>query len=95
MFSISLLDGLLGVICGLRFRVEILVPLIATAIIEVAVFKPGGMWSSHFWSAVELITLLEIGFFVGSAIGAYWQYPVAEGTASDLPRRWHGKLFHR
>lgn len=95
MLPISLLNGLLGAICGLRFRVQILVPLIAIAIIEVAVLKPGGMWSSEFWSAVGLITLLEIGYLIGSTVGCYWSYSGRERALRDFPRRWHEKFLHR
>jgi hypothetical protein len=74
MLPISLLNGAIGSICGLRFRFQILVPLIAIVMIEVALLKHGGMWSSKFWSTVELMAALEVGYLIGSAAGAYRSY---------------------
>lgn len=95
MLPISLLNGLLGVICGLRFRFQILVPLIAIVMIEVAVLKLGAMWSSKFWSAVELIAALEIGYLIGLAAGPYRSYSSKGRTLRDFTRLWDGKFSHR
>jgi hypothetical protein len=95
MLPISILNAAIGTICGLRFRFHILVPLITIAIMEVAVLKLGGMWSSKFWSTVELIVALEIGYLIGSAAAAYRSYSNQERTVSDFVRRWEGKFSHR
>ena len=68
---IALFNNLLGVVCGLWFRVLILIPLGVVAFIEVALFKQSGMGLSSIWSAIMLIVLLEIGYLIGASI-AVW-----------------------
>jgi len=67
----ALFNNLLGVVCGLRFRVLILIPLAVIAFIEVALFKQSGIGLSSIWSAIMLIVLLEIGYLIGALI-ALW-----------------------
>ena len=55
MLLIVLLNGLLGAIFGLRFRVQIVIPLIVVAIAEVAILNRSGLSWSPFWSAIRLI----------------------------------------
>jgi hypothetical protein len=94
MFQIALLNGLLGAICGLRFRAAIIGPLVAVALIEAAILKHTGAWSSAFWSTIVLITTLEIGYLIGSAVDAVW-LPVGRGRVlRDFLRRGHGRLSH-
>jgi hypothetical protein len=57
MFLVALLNCLLGTICGLWFRATIIVPLLAVALIEVAILKHIGEWSSAFWLTIVLITM--------------------------------------
>ena len=87
---ISLLNGLVGAICGFRFRILILAPLIAIAVIEATVLQRTGSSSSRIWSAVGLITLLEIGYLTGSVAAAYRTYARREGAL----RSWVGKFSH-
>jgi hypothetical protein len=94
MLPISLLNGLIGTICGLRYRFYILVPLIAIATIEVTILRHGGVRSLRFWSALELIVALEIGYLIGSVAAAYRSYPSRQGTVMDFARRWEGKYLH-
>jgi len=70
MSLMVVLNGLLGALCGLWFRVKILIPLIALAIVEVAVFKSAGTWSSMFWLALALIVTVEMSYLIGSALAA-------------------------
>jgi hypothetical protein len=62
-----LINGLLGVIWGLRFKVPLLVPLIAIAILEAVFLRT--TWMSTFWWGVALVCSLEMGYLVGSAFG--------------------------
>lgn len=94
LISLSSLNGVIGTICGIRFRFYILVPLMAIAIIEVAVLRHGGVRSLRFWSALELIVALEIGYLIGSVAAAYRSYPSRQGTVMDFARRWEGKYLH-
>jgi len=73
LIAIALLNGLFGASCGIWFRVKILVPLIAFAFVEVAILKQTGLWSSVILSAVALISSLEIGYLIGSALVSLWQ----------------------
>lgn len=72
LIVLALFNSLLGVVCGLWFRVFILIPLAVTAFIEAALFRQSGMALSPFWSAIVLIVLLEIGYLIGAAVGALW-----------------------
>ncbi len=51
-------------ICGLRFGALISGPLVAVALIEVALLKHPGAWSSVLWSRIVLITTLEMGYLI-------------------------------
>jgi len=73
MFLVALLNCLLGTICGLWFGATIIGPLLAVALIEVAILKHIGEWSSAFWLTIVLITMLELGYFIGSVVDAFWQ----------------------
>ena len=64
---LTLVNGLIGAICGMSFRVHVLVPLIVFAFVEVAFVNHTGIWSSAFWLALMLIAAIEIGYLAGSA----------------------------
>jgi len=81
----ALLNGLLGAICGVRFRVHVLIPLIAVAFVEVAVLKQTGM-GSVVWSAIVLITVLEIGYLIGSSLGTLWRYAGRERVLPNFTK---------
>ena len=68
MLLTALLNGLLDAICGWRFKLPILIPLIAVAFIEVAFLKLTNTWSSVFWWGLALIISIEIGYFVGAVL---------------------------
>jgi len=92
--AIALLNCLLGVTCGLWFRIQILIPLIAIAFIEVAILKQTSMWSSVFWSAITLITSLEMGYLIGSSLGVLRLYSDRGKVLHDFTR--HSRsLLHR
>ena len=71
MILTALLNGLLGVICRLRFRVLILVPLTAVALVEIFFLKAAHeKWSSIFLATIALMLSLEIGYIVGAVLGS-------------------------
>jgi hypothetical protein len=68
LIAIALLNSLLGVVCGLWFRVLILIPLVVFAFIEVVFLKESGMGLSPFRAAIALVVLLESGYLIGASI---------------------------
>lgn len=72
LLMVALANGLVAAIFGLRFRVKILIPLIAVAIVEALILKHDGTWWSALWSVVVLIVSLEIGYLIGSAVDTVW-----------------------
>ena len=82
-----LLNGLLGAICSLRFKIQIFIALTAIAFVEVVLFRENVMRSSVVWSAVVLIWSLEIGYLVGASLGT-WQSSIRERAFRDFMR--HG-----
>ena len=87
---LTLVNGLLGAICGLFFRVQILVPLIAFACVEVLVLK-----QSVFWHAILLIAAIEIGYLAGAAAVTLWLSSGGRKMSGDLPAAPHDKLWSR
>jgi hypothetical protein len=67
---LTLVNGLLGAICGLSFKVQVLAPLIVVTFIEVAILKHAGSWPSIFLFAVMLIVATEMGYLAGSSADA-------------------------
>jgi len=95
LVAIALLNGLLGASCGLWFRVKILVPLIAFAFVEVAILQQTGMRSSVILSAIALISSIEIGYLIGSALASLRQSSSRRGKVlRDLMTHEHGRLLH-
>jgi len=86
----ALLNGLLGATFGIWFRFQVLIPLIAMALVEVEILKQTGM-GSVLWSAIVLITVLEIGYLIGSSLGTLWRHSGRERVLRDFtqaqPRR--------
>jgi hypothetical protein len=93
--AVALLNGLLGAICGLRFRVRILIPLITVAIVEVAALMHTRTWAPAFWSAIVLISSLEIGYLIGSTLAALWHSSHRRRVIHDLITYDHGKISGR
>lgn len=89
----ALFNGLLGAICGVWFRFHVLIPLIAMAFVEVAILKQTGI-GSVLWSAIALITSLEMGYLIGSSLGTLWRYSGRERILRDFTRADHGRLSH-
>jgi hypothetical protein len=79
----ALLNGLLGASFGVWFRFQVLIPLIAVAFVEVAFLKHTGM-GSVLWSAIVLITALEIGYLIGSSLGTLWRHAGRERVLRDF-----------
>jgi hypothetical protein len=94
LVAIALLNGLLGASCGLWFRVKILIPLIAIAFVEAAILKQTGMWSSVILSTIALISSLEIGYLIGSALASLRQTSRRGKVPHDLMTYEQGKLLH-
>jgi hypothetical protein len=90
-----LLNGLLGAICGIWFRVQILLPLIAFAGVEVWVVKHTGTWWSIFWHAVMLVVAIEIGYLAGASVVALRLSSDRRAISSDLAGFQHNKLWSR
>jgi len=68
MVPIIIVNGLLGALCGVWFKVQIFIPLIAVAALEVVIIKLAGTGWSVLWSAIALIFSLEVGYLIGSAV---------------------------
>ena len=93
LIAIALLNGLLGASCGLWVRVKILAPLIAIAFVQVAILKQTGMGSSVALSAIALLSSIEIGYLIGSALASLWQSSRRGKVLHDLMTH-HGRLSH-
>ena len=80
---ITLFNGLLGALCGVWFRVQILIPLIAFAFVEVAIVNRTIAWSSAFWLVI-MIVAIEVGYLAGSSSVAL---PLSSNRAEEVPER--------
>ena len=81
----ALLNGLLGATFGIWFRFQVLIPLIAMALVEVAILKQTGM-GSVLLSAIVLITVLEFGYLIGSSLGTLWRYAGRERVLPNFTK---------
>ena len=83
MLFLPPLNCLLGVLCGTYFRVFIVLPLIAIAVVEAAAI---GIIETGAWIAVGnslvLIACIEIGYLIGAAL--VFLFPV---SALQIVRR--------
>lgn len=77
LIAIALFNSLLGVVCGLWFRVLILIPLVVFAFVEVVFLKESGMGLSPFRAAIALVVLLEIGYLIGASIARFNSWKTA------------------
>jgi uncharacterized protein YqgC (DUF456 family) len=68
MLLTAFAHALLGALCALRFKVLILIPLVAAVCIEIAFLKRTDTWSSAVRAGIALIISLEIGYFVGCVL---------------------------
>jgi len=82
MLLMAIIHGLLGAICGLRFKVLIMIPLIAVVCVEMAFLDRNNTWWSAFCKGIALIISLEIGYFVGVALRQLYR-------SSGDRRAWH------
>jgi hypothetical protein len=73
--SLTLINGLLGAICGMWFKVQVLAPLIVVTFCEVTILKHAATWPSVFWLAIMLIVATEIGYLAGSSVDILWLSP--------------------
>jgi hypothetical protein len=91
--GIAVLNSLLGGACGLWFRVQILIPLVALAFIEVTILKHTSVrYTRILWSAIVLMCSVEIGYLIGSSLGAFWLFSGREKVERDFTRGSHGRL---
>jgi len=86
--------SLLSAICGAWLRVQILIPLIAIAIVEIVILWHGGITSSVFWSTIVLVSSLEISYLLGSSAAAFLLYSGGEGGFREIARHGHGRFSH-
>jgi hypothetical protein len=86
MVLIVLLNGLLGAIFGLWFRVQIVIPLIVVAIAEVAILNRTGLSWSEFWSAIGLISSVEMGYLIGASASALWLFSSGASVRRECTR---------
>jgi len=68
----TLVNGLLGAICGTWFRVQVLVPLVALACVEAVFLKHTATGWSVIAYAMMLIAGVEIGYLAGASAVALW-----------------------
>jgi hypothetical protein len=87
---LTLVNGLIGAVCGLIFRVQILVPLIAFACVESLVLK-----QAVFWYAMLLIAAIEIGYLAGAAAVTLWLSSGARKMSDELRAASHNRLWSR
>ena len=89
MLFLPPLNCLLGVLCGTYFRVFIVLPLIAIAVLEAAAI---GIIETGAWIAVGnslvLIVCIEIGYVIGAAL--VYLFPV-----SALRNVRHNVRYHK
>jgi hypothetical protein len=95
MLLMAVLNGVLGTICGFWFRAPILGLLMAVAFTEeVVVLKHTPTWSSALWSAILLISTLEVGYMIGSLKDALRLALPRGRVLRDLMSHNHGRLSH-
>jgi hypothetical protein len=93
MLLLALCNVLLGTICGLRFRVSILTPLVAVAFIEEVVIpkhsptSSSAFWWSAFWSTLLLVATLEVGYLIGVSMNALWRSLACERSSRSFKIR--------
>jgi hypothetical protein len=67
MSGLIIFDFLLAAVCGLRFRVMIMLPLTAVAVLQVLFFAlASGSWISVMVQIAILIIALQAGFVLGA-----------------------------
>lgn len=69
---LTLFNGLIGAVCGIWFRVQVLLPLIVVALVEVPIASNTGTWSSTIWLAIALVVSIEVGYLAGASAAALW-----------------------
>lgn len=94
MLLIIVLNGILGAICGLWCRVQILIFLLAAAFVEVGIFARNADWSSAFLLAVALVCTVQVAYLSGAFLGAYWLAVSQRKAQRDLADCPHGRLSH-
>jgi len=92
LIAIAILNGLLGASSGLWFRVQILIPLIVIAFVDIAIIAQTEMSPSVVWWVIVLISSLEIGYLIGSAVPSFWQSSRSRKSFHDVTPYGHGKL---
>ena len=92
---LALVNGLLGGICGMWFRVQILAPLLVFVCIEVTVLKHAGTWGSVFWYAVMLIAATEIGYLAGASVAALRLSSERRTVPNDFADYQHNRSWSR
>ena len=75
MLLLPPLNCVLGVLCGTRYRVFIVLPLAALAVVEVLFFEimRSGTWISVTWKSLGLIACIETGYLIGATLAYLFQ----------------------
>jgi hypothetical protein len=90
MSFLAPINCLLGLLFGIRYRVMILFPLIAVAIIEAALIGiPHGTWISGLWVSVVLIACIEIGYLIGAGLPVFLPASVLRQSWDHLKGQRH------
>ena len=77
MLFLPPLNSVLGILCGIRYRVFIMLPLAALTVVEVLFIEimRGGTWISVIWKSLGLIACIETGYLIGAALA--YLFPVS------------------
>jgi hypothetical protein len=77
MLLLPPLNCVLGILCGIRHRVFIVLPLAALAFVEVFFIgiMRGGTWISVTWKSLGLIACIQTGYLIGAALA--YLFPVS------------------
>src|SRR5215813_11209346 len=90
MLLLPSLNCLLGVLCGTYFRVFIVIPLIALAVLEAAAI---GIIETGTWIAIRnslvLIACIEIGYLIGAALVFLFPVSAARNVRHHVRYRKH------
>ena len=96
MLLVIVLNGIVGAICGVWFRVQVLIPLLVAAFVEVGIFAHHASWSWTLLLLVGLVCTVEFAYLAGALLAAWW-LAVSKRRAQrerELSAYRHGKLSH-
>ena len=92
---LTLVNCLLGAICGAWFRVQVLIPLIAFACVEETILEHTDSWVVAPWHAAVLLGAIETGYLAGSSGVVLWHMSGHGTKPDDLASYGHDQLWCR